>query len=383
MNTLVLCSFAPSLVLFRRRFIKELVSRGCLVKCSAPAFSDAIVNDLKKIGVEPVIFPLSRTGLNPITDFFYIRYIYKRLKEDKTEILFAYTVKPVIFGLIAAWLAGVPKRFAMITGAGYAFGGTTVKQKCVGIIVKVLYRFSLKRANRVFFQNRDDRDLFLENRLVNADSIAVINGSGIDLKYFIVRKFPSFKPIVFLMVARLLRAKGVVEYLEAAKIASKKLPNARWVLVGPIDQGNPDSVPKAEFIAKLESSPVKYFEWTDDVRQHLQKCHVFVLPSYREGLPRTVLEAMATGRPIITTDVPGCRETVTHGINGLLVPSKDMQSLANAMVEIARDEYKIQKMGVQSRYIAEEKFNSDLIARQMVDFMALNVNEEQCSTQLQ
>ena len=372
MKIFLACSYAPSLVLFRYRLLQEFRERGCFVTAAAPDFPEKVQKQLENIGIHTLVAPLSRTGMNPLSDIGFLNYTRKALLIDRPEIFFAYTVKPVIYGMIGAWLARVPKRYAMITGLGYAFGKNSVKQQLIGIFVRFLYSFALKKAHCVFFQNHDDRDLFVKLGIVKLEYTAMVNGSGIDLQQFQFTKLPD-KPLVFVMVARLLKAKGVVEYLEAAATASAKIPHAKWLLVGPIDEGNPDAISEQELSQMLMHTPVEHIGWTDNVRDYLESCHIYVLPSYREGLPRSVLEAMAVGRPILTTDVPGCRETVIEGENGCLVPAMDAGALAVAMVSMALDHDVLFRMGARSRQIAEEKFDAKQIAAKMADAMGIKV----------
>jgi glycosyltransferase involved in cell wall biosynthesis len=210
--------------------------------------------------------------------------------------------------------------------------------------------------------------MFLKYGLVKLKNTLLVNGSGVDLQTFPFAKCPS-GPIHFLMVARLLKAKGVVEYSEAAKLAKSRISGARWILIGPFDDGNPDGIAKTQLDQLLQQTPIEHIEWTDNVRDYLEDCHIYVLPSYREGLPRSVLEAMAVGRAILTTDVPGCRETVIEGENGVLVPAMNSGALADAMVSMATDQAALSRMGVRSRQIAEEKFDAKQIAVEMTDIM--------------
>ena len=343
---------------------------GASVCASAPDFTHTIQTELNKLKISNIHIPLSRTGLNIYKDLIYIKKLRHHLLVNKINFFIGYTAKPVIYGLIAATLAKVPNRFVMITGAGFAFGSHSLKQRLVGYIIKTLYYLSLRQARIVFFQNHDDLMMFVNNGLIKQKNTYLVNGSGVELDHFPhTSLLPG--PVVFLMVARLLKAKGVLEYLKAATIASNKLSDSKWLLVGPFDDGNPDGIGKTEFEKMLQDSPVEHIGWSDNIISYLQSCHIFVLPSYREGLPRSVLEAMAVGRPILTTDVPGCRETVIEGVNGMLVPSMNKVALADAMVTMASDIPALSCMGAKSRQIAEEKFDANQISRLMADAMGL------------
>jgi glycosyltransferase involved in cell wall biosynthesis len=286
----------------------------------------------------------------------------------KPELLFAYTIKPVVYGLLAARKAGVPRRTAMISGLGYAFTenpgeaiAARMKRSAVRAAARTAYAAALKCADTVIFQNGDDRDAFAAMGLLNAGQhVGLVNGSGVDLDHYRPAPMPE-GPTTFLMIARLLRDKGVYEYVEAARQVRRAQPQARFVLVGPFDP-NPAAVKPAEVEAWVREGVIEYGGAVDDVRPHIAACHVFVLPSYREGTPRTVLEAMAMNRPVITTNVPGCRETVTHGLNGLLVPARSSGELAKAMTAAIEHRPAFAQLAENSRQRAQRLFSAQSVA---------------------
>lgn len=363
-SILIIASLAESLRNFRGPLIDSLLSAGMTVHVAAPDIS----NELKKYFEDKNIIaheiPMQRTGMNPIKDYQTFNTLRKLIKTVAPDRVLAYTIKPVIYGLLAAGAGSPPRKIALITGLGYAF--TENKQGIVPKIAASLYRTALKRANVIFFQNPDDKQLFEERKLTSSKSkIVVVNGSGIDTVQFSAHPLPENK-IIFLMIARLLGNKGTREYAAAAKILKEKHPDTEFQLVGWIDD-NPDSIHQHELDTWINEGSINYLGKMKDVRPALQAASVYVLPSYREGTPRTVLEAMATGRAIITTDAPGCKETVISGVNGFLVPIKSREALAKAMEELILYPEKIRTMGEASRKMAEEKYDVAKVNRAMTE----------------
>lgn len=370
---LVIGSQARSLINFRGPLLQAVQDRGFRVIAAAPQLKDEqdSVAGLARLGVNWREFPLSRTGLNAFADLRSVASLVRLMRAEKPEVVFGYTAKPVIFGTIAAALAGVPRRYALITGLGYAFttGGGT-RRALVKRLLMALYRVAFRKTTKVFFQNHDDAALFKQLGLLPAGlPVVVVNGSGIDLDKFRPAPFPE-GPLQFLLVARMLSAKGIREYVAAARQVRKTRSDAQFHLVGGTDS-NPDAIAADEVQRWHESGDVVWHGEVSDVRPHVAACHVFVLPSYREGTPRSTLEAMAMGRPIITTDVPGCRETVVDRENGLLVPPRAVEPLAEAMETFIDNPKLIAEMGQRSREIAEEKFDVDKINAQMLREMEL------------
>ena len=322
----------------------------------APGENPFVAEQLCKINVVYKPINLERTGLNPLKDLRSFILIKANLRELKPDVVLAYTIKPVIYGSLAARSAGVPHIFSMITGLGYSFMAGGIKQKLVNKIVSKLYRVGLAGNEKVFFQNPDDLRLFCNQKLLDESGKAIlINGSGVDIDYF-SEALPCGTEPVFLLIGRLLKDKGISEFIEAARMLKRKYPRVLFRIVGPFDS-NPAAFKPAEISTWQKEGIVEYLGEVADVRPVISSCSVYVLPSYREGMPRTVLEAMAMGRPIVTTDAPGCRETVEAGQNGFLVPVKDAGALANAMERFILEPDLIQKMGKRGREIAEEKYD--------------------------
>lgn len=355
MKIVLIASDAASLINFREALLSALVDQGHDVVAFAPGKDEEVTKKLNAIGVKYYQFYLQRAGINPIKDIYSIINLFVLLHRLNPDAVISYTIKPVLYGSFAAWLANIPRVFSMITGVGYAYTGRGIKRRILGALISAIYPSILKTNKLVFFQNKDDQSLFIRKGfLKEADRSVVINGSGVDLVKF------SFTPItkhsVFLLIARLLRDKGIFEFIEAARILKKRYPEAIFRIVGPFDD-NPSAISKNTVRLWVDENIVEYLGETKDVRPFIIDSSVFVLPSYREGTPRTVLEAMAMGRPVITTEAPGCRETVVEGRNGFLVPVKDVGSLVEAMEKFILHPELIDKMGKKSREIAENKYN--------------------------
>jgi glycosyltransferase involved in cell wall biosynthesis len=367
----IVAGYGDSLVGFRGDLIRELRARGYSVLALAPELSAESKKWLKDAGVEYVESPLSRTGMNPVEDLQYLTWLWKQLHERSPEILMAYTIKAVIYGLIASSLAGVPRRYALVTGLGYAFSGSGVARGLLSRVAKGLYALALRQAHGVFFQNPDDREMFLEAGLLPTRIPShVVNGSGVDVARYAFTPQPEGR-LAFLLIARLLGDKGVREYVSAARLLKQRGHDVTVRLVGWIDKG-PDAIEQRELDSWIAEGIIEYLGKVADVRPAIAASSVYVLPSYREGTPRTVLEAMAMGRPIITTDAPGCRETVVHGDNGFLVPVRSVPELAQAMERFIEDPALTLRMGRRSREIAETKYDVRQVNAQMLRAMLIS-----------
>ena len=349
----------------------EMVRRGINVFALAPDYVKDTRAAVRALGAQPVDFSLSRTGMDPLRDVVDMLCLAILLRRLKPEITLGYSIKPVIYGTLAAWIARVPRRFAMIEGLGYVFtqpeGTEQLKRRALRGAVCALYAMALTCADMVYFLNKDDVDEFLKKRLVTPKKVFLLGGIGVDLDYW--TPVPSVKePMTFLLAARLLREKGVVEYARAAKIIKQKYSHTRFILLGCMD-ANPGALTRAEIEDLTKEGILEWPGHVSDVRLWMAKASVFVLPSYREGVPRSTQEAMAMGRPIITTDAPGCRETVVEGENGFLVPVQNADKLAAAMERFILHPELIEKMGQASRRMAKERFDvhkiNQIILREM------------------
>ncbi len=365
----IISHYSPSLINFRGDLIRAMVELGHEVICLGP--EAGFEQPLQELGADYRQIPLHRTGLNPLKDVKTLFSLRKVLKEIKPDIVFSYTVKPIIYGSIAAHVAGVRRMYALISGLGYVFIRQTFKQRLLTQIVAFLYRRGLKYNQVVFFQNPDDLHLFVSNGIVPTTVKPVlVNGSGVNIEKFAFAP-PKLSPVTFLLIARLIKDKGILEYVESARLLKQKYPDARFQLLGPLDI-NPAAITQEQLEQWTKEGIIEYLGKTNDVRPYIADASVFVLPSfYREGTPRSVLEAMSMGRPIITTDAPGCRETVIDGRNGFLVPVKDVDTLKSAMEKFILNPDLIVQMGEQSRIIAEEKYDVRKVNRAILQEMGL------------
>lgn len=352
MKIAIIASLSESLISFRGHLISAMVSGNHEVFCVAP--DKKALMELTSLGVKLLTTPLTRSGLNPANDLQYLFRLTNILNRIKPDLVLAYTIKPVIYGSLAAKFARIPQVYSIITGLGYAFMNETPKQKLAGLLAKGLYRIALKRNHKVFFQNPDDLKEFISYKILEQNKAVLINGSGVDLEYF--APVPLTNQPRFLLIARLLKEKGIWEFIEAAKMVKKVYPNASFAIVGPTDP-SPSGISLEKIEEYVKQGIISYHANADDVRPFFKKANIYVLPSYREGTPRTVLEAMSMGRPIITTDSPGCRETVIDSYNGFLIPAKNASALAASMKKFIQAPDLIFQMGAASREVAEKKYN--------------------------
>lgn len=375
---LLIASHPNSLTNFRWDLINKLKEKGFEVHTASPDLDDSNPNKqkLNDAGIITHNIYMQRTGMNPKNDFRTIWNLFQLIKELQPEYVLAYTIKPVIYGMIAAYYAKAPHRIALITGLGYVFQSSENDTKKVQFIKKItrsLYKLALSKTNLVFFQNSDDEQLFRQlNILTPMQNSAIVNGSGVNTKTFAQVPLPAVNghAVNFLFIARLLNDKGVQEYAAAARIIKAKYPEAIFHIVGYLDS-NPSSISQAELDSWIEDGTIQYWGRLSDVRPAIEAAHVFVLPSYREGTPRTVLESMSMGRAIITTNAPGCRQTVEVNRNGFLVEVKAVEGLADAMEKFITQPALIQTMGQASREIAETKYDVEIVNQFMFDKMNL------------
>jgi len=351
---------ASSLLNFRGSLISYLVARGHEVSALAPDYDESTRAAVHALGANPVDYSLSRSGMNPLRDAADLLWLVMLLRRRTPDITLAFAFKPVIYGTLAAWLARVPFRFATIEGLGYVFtttfGADRLKRKMLRAVVVLLSAAALSRAKSVFFLNKDDLAEFSGRHILSPHKAILLGGIGVDLCEWPAAPYVT-KPVTFLLAARLLREKGVIEYARAARLIKQRHPHARFILLGSLDT-NPGALSRREIEEWTADGTLEWPGYVPDVRPWLAQTSVFVFPSYyREGVPRITQEAMAMARPVITTDAPGCRETVIDGENGFLVPVRNPDALADAMERFILQPELIERMGRASRRIAEERLD--------------------------
>lgn len=368
MKTIVfVANVSRDLYNFRLGLMRTLKKNGFNVICIAP--KDNYSQRFEDEGFTFINSKLlDRKEKNPLKNLLIILELYKIFRRIQPELVILYTIKPVIFGNIASRLARI-KSISVLTGLGSFFVKENIYQK----IIKLLYKFSLRFSERVFFLNKDDRDFFIKNRITNLSKSVLINGEGINTDYF----FPDYssKPMnrdsdktTFLLISRLLWDKGIGEFIESARLVKEKYPNTEFWLLGPLDTANPTAIPYETIKIWEEENLIKYLGTTDDVRPFISQSDAVVLPSYREGLPRSLLEAISMGKPVITTDVPGCKVVVENGKNGFLVPPKDSKALAESLIkfiELSREEK--EKMGRYGRDKALKEFDERIVIEKYIE----------------
>lgn len=369
----IIATNGVSLRNFRGPFISDLVSRNYEVTCVSIEPPEEMEQDIRALGAEYVQIKGSRVGTGIISGFGMIKAYKKLFIKLNPDICFLYMSKPIAFGGYAAIKAGVKHINILVNGLENAYYRTGLKDFIVRRVMSAAYRYVSDRADNVFFQNHDDENYFIEHKILKKNNSLVVGGSGVDMTYF--QKQPLPDEPVFLMTARLLWSKGIREYLDAAAKLKEVFPQAKLMLVGGIDK-NDESLSEAELNEYIKKAEIEYCGFAEDVRPFLKKCSVFVLPSFHEGLPRSVIEAMAVGRPIITTDVPGCRETVNDGINGYLVPAKNSEILFIRMKALAESSELRKNMAEQSYKICKEKFEVGIVNQSMIEKMEEKYNEQ-------
>ena len=367
---IIVTNSASNLFSFRGKLIKELVDRNFQVLVIIPDsdYSNDFENDLLKLGAKTSTIPLDRAGLNPFRDFLTFLAIKSSFKKFKPDIVLSYTSKPIIYSGLAIGKNPKIKFFPNLTGLGYGFTEKFgLKRKLINFILKKLYKVSLRFSTRVIFQNPDDELLFHNLNITKDTKTSIVNGSGVDLKFYSPTSLPS-KP-VFLMLSRLVADKGVIEYCKAAKEIRAKFPEVIFQLAGSFDP-NPSGLKYDQLKPFIDAKDIKYLGHIKDVREILNGCRYYILPSYREGTPRSVLEAMSIGRPIITTNATGCKETVLNGINGLLIPARDKDALVVAIQKMLElDDKKVNEMANESIKLVRKKYDVRKVNQHIIEII--------------
>ncbi|CAB3865698.1 N, N'-diacetylbacillosaminyl-diphospho-undecaprenol alpha-1,3-N-acetylgalactosaminyltransferase [Achromobacter aegrifaciens] len=322
------------------------------------------VADIQALGMTHHAIPMTRSGKHPLQELGTLLALIRLFRHLRPQIVHLVTIKPVLYGGIAARLTRVPGMVAAISGLGFVFLSNSLKMKLVRAVVARLYRLALGHPNsRVIFQNASDRDLLKSLGAVRDAQVVMIRGAGVDLNAYRAQPEPPAPPVVVTMVARLLRDKGVQEFVQAARLLRERGLPVTMQLVGGVDAGNPASATQNDVDAWQQEGCVRALGERSDVAALYAGSHIAVLPSYREGLPKSLIEAAACARAVVTTDVPGCRDAIEPGETGLLVPVRDAQALADAIARLAEDPALRQSMGAAGRALAEREFNIDRVAR--------------------
>ncbi|GAA3786517.1 glycosyltransferase family 4 protein [Qipengyuania pelagi] len=369
----IITSIAFSIANFRGPLIRRMIGQGIKVYALAPDYDVQTRAAVRELGAEPVDISLERTGLRPARDLVDMVKLAVTLRRIGPDLVFGYFIKPVIYGTLAAWLAGIGRRYALVAGLGYVFtpdgARDTLKRRALRAVASLLYRLAFRLCNRVFLQNGDDLEVLCSRGLLSRKKAVLISGSGVDLARFQPSE-PVSSPITFVLVARLLREKGIVEYAEAARAIKASGSDARFLLLGDTDS-NPGGLERSVVKRWVADGIVEWPGQVPDVRVWLAQSSVFVLPSYREGKPRSTQEAMAMALPVVTTDAPGCRDTVEEGVNGFKVPVRDARALEAAMRRFIDDPSLILQMGQASRAAAKRLFDVHRINDAMMAAMEL------------
>ncbi len=353
--------------LVSHRLPVALAARDAGYEVHVASMGGPAVAQLEALGLTHHVLPLSRTSMRPWTEARSLWAIWRLFRRLRPGLVHAVTLKSVLYGGIAARLAGVPAYVAAISGLGYVFIQGSGVRGVLKRLALVLYRLALGHPNsRVIFQNAADRDVLERAGAVRPGQAVLLRGSGVDLDRFAPAPWPE-GPVTVAMASRLLHDKGVREFVEAARLSAARGEALRWRLAGSLDPENPASVTAGELEAWRAEGAIEYVGECADVAGFYAQAHIVTLPSYREGLPKSLIEAAACGRPVVTTDVPGCRDAIEPGISGVLVPSRDARALADAVSALAGDEDLRARMGAAGRALAERDFGLDRIVRAHLD----------------
>lgn len=376
---IIIGNTASMMLNFRSDLMSQLVREGHEVFAFVSEFQETEIQKLRNLNVSVVTYSLNRAGINPFSDLKTLFELKNKISKIKPDIVFSYFTKPVVYGSLAARLAKIQKIVGMIEGLGSPFtehkNGQTIKIKVIKFVQISLYRIVFPFLDKIIFLNKDDPiDLIGNNKIYHKrNAVEVLGPIGLNLDNYSYKKWNDSQEVSFIFVARLLAEKGIYEYLEAAKIVKLKYPKANFKVIGGLDLENPYGLSKSELEKLISSGLIEYPGYVNNVPEHVATSAVFVLPSYyREGVPRSTQEAMAIGRPIITTDVPGCRDTVLDGTNGFLVPKWDIDALVEKMCFFIENPEQISIMGQESYKIACEKFDVHKVNKRLFKIIGIS-----------
>lgn len=375
-KVIIIGTVASSFLGFRADLIKTLLAKSHTVYAFTSEYTEEELSKIAGSGAIPITYELNRGGVNPLADIKATYDLSKKIKNISPDLVFSYFSKPVIFGTLAARLAEVPRVIGMLEGLGYAFTeqpeGLTKKAQLIKRIQVLLYKIALPQLDNIIFLNSDDPKDLLKTYHIKAKQVDILGGIGLDLDEYTYQPIETTdSPISFLFIGRLLKEKGINDFIAAAKIVKQSYPDVQFTVLGAIDSANPGALQQSELDTLVSLNIINYPGQVDNVQKWIADSHVFVLPSYREGVPRSTQEAMAIGRAVITTDVPGCRETVIDGINGFLVEKWNPQALAEKMIYFIERPEEIKKMGYESYKIAQDKFDADKVNKRLIDMLGL------------
>jgi glycosyltransferase involved in cell wall biosynthesis len=375
----IIGSTAYNLYNFRKDFIFACLEQGHQVYAFVSEYDDQWLDIIKNLGATPISYQLSRGGLNPLSDLYSIFQLINKIKEIQPDIVFSYSTKPIIYATLAAYKTNVPYIYGMIEGLGSPFTihkhGQSLKTKFIRFVQISLYRLAFPYLDKIIFLNRDDpKDLVHHYNLPHKNNaIEVLGPIGLNLQEYAYTKWDTEKNLSFIFIARLIAEKGIFEYLEAARIVKEKYPDITFKIIGGLDPENPTGLKQAQLDQLIETGIIEYAGFVKDVNQRIRESAVFVLPSYyREGVPRSTQEAMAIGRPVITTDVPGCNETVVEAVTGFLIPKWDVNALVKKMIYFIEYPEQVNKMGYQGFLYAKKNFNADHINHRLLQILGMN-----------
>lgn len=370
---------ASSLYGFRADLIKYLVKQNYQVYAFTCVYTPNELEKIKALDAIPVTYELSRGGLNPLADLYATYQLSKKIKSIRPNVVLSCFAKPVIYGTLAAKIAKVPKVIGMLEGLGYTFTdqpeGQSFKTKLIRTVQVLLYKIALPKLDHLLFLNPDDKQDLIDKYNIAVKQSHILGGIGLNLADFPYTPAPT-QPVSFLFIGRLLKEKGIFDFIEAIKIVKSQHPTAQFTILGSIDEQNMGALSQKELDNLLSQNLFHYPGQVHNVAHWINQSSIFVLPSYREGIPRSTQEAMAIGRPVITTDVPGCRETVINGINGFLVPKWNPQALADKIIYFIENPEQINVMGKESNAIAVKYFNADIVNQKLLTICNLKTSQD-------
>lgn len=372
----IIGTVASSFYGFRADLIRTILKKGDQVYAFTSEYTSEDLKKIEKLGATPITYTLNRGGLNPLADIIATYQLSKKIKAINPDLVFSYFSKPVIFGTLAAKLAKVPRVIGMLEGLGYTFTeqpeGLSKKTQLIKKIQVFLYKLALPQLDQLIFLNPDDPKDLLEKHAIHVKNIEVLGGIGLNLQDYPYQPLSNIHlPLKFLFIGRLLKEKGIYEFVQAAKLVKKIYPDTEFTVLGAIDHHNLGALQQTELNALISSNIIQYPGHVSNIKDWIADSHVFVLPSYREGVPRSTQEAMAIGRAIITTDVPGCRETVINTNNGFIVPKWNPEALAKKMIYFIEHPEQVRLMGAESYKIAVEKFDAEKVNQRLVNILGL------------